>query len=337
MSGHSCEHEMPAPHQIVNLGRYRKVLWIALGVNLAMFLVEIAAGLASQSLSLQADAIDFAGDAMNYGVSLAILTSALSWRAYAAIGKAISMMAFGLIILGQALWAVWRGSVPDAAAMGAVATLALVANVGVAWMLYAFREGDANMRSVWLCSRNDAIGNLAVIAAAVGVFGTSRAWPDLAVASLMAALALSSGWTVLRHARREMRGKAATDFGTMQTKETTDQGLQQTTYKTLRTQARKCTDLPEKWLLLQAAHIVGQCFFWLHIDSHIQMLQLALRTRDGREALCQIFRLSLVPFGHLLGRLSIGNPGTADVSAFSTKEIPHRLRKLIANAKMLAE
>lgn len=233
MSGHSCEHETPAPHQIADLGRYRKVLWIALGVNLAMFLVEVAAGLASRSLSLQADAIDFAGDAMNYGLSLAVLTSALSWRSYAAIGKAISMMAFGMIILGEALWAVWSGSsVPNASAMGAVAILALVANVGVAWMLYAYREGDANMRSVWLCSRNDAIGNLAVVAAAVGVFGTSRAWPDLVVASLMAALATSSGWTVLQQARREMRGKLATDFGTLQTKETTEQVLQQTTSKT---------------------------------------------------------------------------------------------------------
>jgi Co/Zn/Cd efflux system component len=337
MPAHCCEHERPSPHQIGNLARYRKVLWIALGVNLAMFIVEICAGLAAGSLSLQADAIDFAGDALNYGVSLAMLTSALTWRSYAAIGKAISMMAFGLLVLGQALWALWRGSVPDAAAMGAVATLGLVANVSVAWMLYAFREGDANMRSVWLCSRNDAIGNLAVIAAAVGVFGTSRAWPDLAVASLMAALALSSGWTVLRQARCEMRGKAATDLGSIQTKVTTDHGLQQATYKTLRTQAIKGTNLPEKWQLLQAAHIVGQCFFWLHIDSHIQMLQLALRTRDWGEARGQIFRLSLVPFGHLLGRLPIGNPGTADISAFSTQVIPPSLRKLIANAKLLAE
>ena len=135
MSAHCCEHETPAPHQIVNL---------------AMFIVEIAPGVASGSLSPQADAIDFAGDALNCGVSLAVLTSALAWRSYAAIGKAISMMAFGFFILGQALWAVWHGAVPDAAAMGAVASLALVANVSVAWMLYAFREGDANMRSVWL-------------------------------------------------------------------------------------------------------------------------------------------------------------------------------------------
>lgn len=210
MSAHCCEHETPSPHQIANLARYRKVLWIALGVNLAMFLVEIAVSLASGSLSLQADAIDFAGDALNYGVSLAVLASALSWRSYAAIGKAISMMAFGLLVLGQALWAVWHGGVPDAAAMSAVGTLALVANVSVAWMLYAFREGDANMRSVWLCSRNDAIGNLAVMAAAAGVIGTGSAWPDLAVASLMAALALSGGWSVLRQALREMHGKAGT-------------------------------------------------------------------------------------------------------------------------------
>jgi Co/Zn/Cd efflux system component len=213
MSAHCCEHETPAPHQIVNLARYRKVLWIALSVNLAMFVIEIAAGVASGSLSLLADAIDFAGDALNYGVSLAVLSSALAWRSYAAIGKAISMMAFGLFILGQALWALWHGAVPDAAAMGAVATLALVANVSVAWMLYAFREGDANMRSVWLCSRNDAIGNLAVIAAAAGVFGTGSAWPDLLVASLMAALALSGGWSVLRQARREMRSEVVSEGG----------------------------------------------------------------------------------------------------------------------------
>jgi Co/Zn/Cd efflux system component len=203
MSAHCCEQETPSPHQIANLARYRKVLWIALGVNLAMFLVEIAASLASGSLSLQADAIDFAGDSLNYGVSLAVLASALSGRSYAAIGKALSMMAFGLLVLGQALWAVWHGGVPDAAAMGAVGTLALVANVSVAWMLYAFREGDANMRSVWLCSRNDAIGNLAVMAAAAGVIGSGSAWPDLAVAWLPWRLA-GDGRYCVRHAARCM-------------------------------------------------------------------------------------------------------------------------------------
>jgi Co/Zn/Cd efflux system component len=204
MPAHCCDHEAPAVHQIVNLERYRRVLWVALGVNLAMFLVEIGFGLSAGSLSLLADAIDFAGDALNYGVSLAVLTSALAWRTLAALAKAISMMGFGIFLLGQAAWAVWHGAVPNALAMGGVATFALLANVLVAWMLYAFREGDANMRSVWLCSRNDAIGNVAVMAAATGVFGTGTAWPDLAVASVMAALALQGGWSVWRHARSEL-------------------------------------------------------------------------------------------------------------------------------------
>jgi Co/Zn/Cd efflux system component len=156
------------------------------------------------SLSLLADAVDFAGDALNYAVSLAVLASALAWRARAAMLKAVSMICFGLYVLGGAMWSVWHGDVPQAMTMGVVALLALAANVAVAWMLYAFREGDANMRSVWLCSRNDAIGNVAVFIAALGVFGTGSAWPDLVVASLMAALALHGGWTVLRQARGEL-------------------------------------------------------------------------------------------------------------------------------------
>ena len=203
MSAHYCDHDTPKLDAIVNLARYRKILWIALVVNAAMFLVEIVAGIQSGSLSLLADAVDFAGDAMNYAVSLAVLASALAWRARAAMLKALSMMGFGLYVLGAALWSVWNGGVPQATTMGSIALVALVANVAVAWMLYAFREGDANMRSVWLCSRNDAIGNLAVFIAALGVFGTGSAWPDLAVASLMAALALHGGWTVLQLARGE--------------------------------------------------------------------------------------------------------------------------------------
>jgi Co/Zn/Cd efflux system component len=204
MSAHCCDHDAPKLDAIVNLARYRKILWIALVVNAAMFLVEIVAGVQSGSLSLLADAVDFAGDAMNYAVSLAVLASALAWRARAAMLKAVSMMGFGLYVLGAALWSLWNGGVPQATTMGAIALLALVANIAVAWMLYAFREGDANMRSVWLCSRNDAIGNLAVLIAALGVFGTGSAWPDLAVASLMAALALHGGWTVLQQARGEL-------------------------------------------------------------------------------------------------------------------------------------
>ncbi len=203
MSAHCCDHQTPKADAIVNLPRYRKILWAALIINAAMFFVEIGAGLQAGSLSLLADAVDFAGDALNYGVSLAVLASALAWRARAAMFKALSMMGFGLYVLGAALWSVWHGDIPQAYTMGAVAALALAANVAVAWMLYAFREGDANMRSVWLCSRNDAIGNLAVFAAALGVFGTGAAWPDLIVAGLMATLAFHGGWSVLRQARVE--------------------------------------------------------------------------------------------------------------------------------------
>lgn len=174
-----------------------------------MFLVEIGAGVQAGSLSLLADAVDFAGDALNYAVSLAVLASALAWRARAAVFKAATMIGFGLYVLGSAVWSVWNGELPQAVTMGAVALLALAANVAVAWMLYAFREGAANMRSVWLCSRNDAIGNVAVLLAALGVFGTGSAWPDLVVASLMATLALHGGWTVLRQARNELDTNAA--------------------------------------------------------------------------------------------------------------------------------
>lgn len=204
MSAHCCEHDTPAPQTVIDLPRYRRVLWVALVVNAAMFAIEIIGGIQAGSLSLLADAVDFAGDALNYGVSLAVLAAAVAWRARAAMLKAASMIGFGLFVLGSALWNVWHGDVPNASTMSAVAVLALVANLSVAWMLYAFREGDANMRSVWLCTRNDAISNLAVMAAALGVFGTGTAWPDLGVAGLMAALALHGGWQVLRQARREM-------------------------------------------------------------------------------------------------------------------------------------
>ncbi len=204
MSAH-CHFESAAAAGINDLPRYRRVLWAALGINAGMFFVEVAAGLQSGSVSLLADAIDFAGDALNYAVSLAVLAAALAWRSRAAIAKALGMIGFGSFVLGGAAWTAWAGAVPEPVTMGAVAVLALAANVGVAWMLYAFREGDANMRSVWLCSRNDAIGNVAVMLAALGVLGTGTAWPDLVVAALMAALALHGGISVLRQARRELK------------------------------------------------------------------------------------------------------------------------------------
>ncbi len=204
MSADCCEPKAADASTEIDLPRYRRILWIALTVNGAMFLVEMAAGYWAGSLSLLADAIDFAGDALNYGVSLAVLAAALAWRARAAMLKAACMIGFGTFILGSALWGFAYGEPPDAPVMGAAALLALCANLGVAWLLYAYREGDANMRSVWLCTRNDAIGNIAVLAAAAGVLGTGRAWPDLVVAMVLSALALQSGYLVLRQARSEL-------------------------------------------------------------------------------------------------------------------------------------
>lgn len=200
MSASCCGHAPAKPD-----GRYRRVLWIALAINAAMFGVEIVAGLRSGSVSLLADAVDFLGDTANYAISLLVLGMALQWRARAALLKGVTMAAFGIFVLGKAAWTVAAGSVPEPATMGAVGLVALLANLAVAGMLYAWREGDANMRSVWLCSRNDAIGNLAVMVAALGVFGTGSAWPDLAVASVMAVLALSAAWSVVRQARTELR------------------------------------------------------------------------------------------------------------------------------------
>ncbi len=202
MGTHCCEP--PQSPASCNSAGYRRVLWIALLLNASMFVVEILAGLRAGSVSLLADSLDFLGDSANYGISLWVLGLGLAVRAKASLIKAFSMAAFGLWILGTALWHIYRDTLPDAPTMGLVGTLALITNLGVAWLLWAYRSGDSNMRSVWLCTRNDAIGNVAVLLAALAVFGTRTAWPDLAVGILMAALALSSAWQITRSARQEL-------------------------------------------------------------------------------------------------------------------------------------
>ena len=184
--------------------RYRKALWVALVLNLLMFVVEFGASWTSGSVSLLADSIDFLGDAGNYALSLAVLAMALSVRSRAALFKAACMGLFGVFVLGRAAWGLHMGVAPEPATMGIVSFVALAVNGGVALMLYRFRTGDANMRSVWICSRNDALGNAAVMLAALGVLGTSSAWPDLAVAIVMGLLALSGALTVFKQARAEL-------------------------------------------------------------------------------------------------------------------------------------
>jgi Co/Zn/Cd efflux system component len=184
--------------------RYRRVLWAVLIINAAMFGVEIVTGVSSGSVSLLADAIDFFGDAANYALSLAVLSMALAVRSKAAIFKAACMGVFGVFVLGRALWTLHAGTIPEPITMGVVALAALAANMVAAALLYRYRSGDANMRSVWLCTRNDAIGNVAVGLAALGVFGTGSAWPDLVVATSMAVLAITGAYTVLKLARTEL-------------------------------------------------------------------------------------------------------------------------------------
>ena len=184
--------------------RWRRALWIALIVNAGMFMVELAAGEIADSRSLQADALDFFGDAANYAISLGVAGMALAWRAKAALFKGVTLAGLGVYVMFGALMAALGGASPQPQIMGAVGVAALVANIAVALMLYRFREGDANMRSVWICSRNDAIANVAVVAAAVGVFGTGSAWPDLLVAAIMATLGISGGVKIIRLALAEL-------------------------------------------------------------------------------------------------------------------------------------
>lgn len=184
--------------------RWRRALWIALITNAGMFVAELGAGEVADSRSLQADALDFFGDAANYAISLGVAGLALAWRARAALIKGITLAALGAYVMIGALLAVIGGASPQSMIMGAVGLAALGANVGVAIMLYRFREGDANMRSVWICSRNDAFANIAVIGAAVGVFGTGTAWPDLIVAAIMATLGISGGVKIIRLAWAEI-------------------------------------------------------------------------------------------------------------------------------------
>lgn len=196
----ACCNVPPPPTGI----SYRRVLWIALVANALMFLVEVVAAVWSGSSALAADAADFLGDSANYALSLGALAAGGAWVSRVALLKGLAMSSYGVGVLAYAGWRAWLGVPPEALTMGAVGVLALAVNFGVATLLYRFREGDANMRSVWLCTRNDVIANVLVLVAAAGVFGTGTVWPDVAVAAILAGLGLSSGRVVIRQARAEL-------------------------------------------------------------------------------------------------------------------------------------
>ena len=208
MSAHCCDHEYEHASAAASSPTYRRILWVALAVNFTMFAVEIGAGFAAQSVSLLADSLDFLGDAANYGISLAVLGMTLQWRARASLLKAATMGAFGLWIAITTVQHALAGTVPQAPVMGVIGIVAFAANFAVAALLYRFRAGDSNMRSVWICTRNDAIGNLAVMAAAAGVFGSGSGWPDYGVAAIMSGLALWGAGQVILHARGELQPAA---------------------------------------------------------------------------------------------------------------------------------
>lgn len=203
MSASCCGHQpSPDPYR-ADVG-YRRVLWTVLLINAVMFAAEITAGVAVGSAALQADALDFFADAANYAVSLFVVGMHLRHRAMAALAKGVTMAVLGTWVVVLSAWHALAGTLPGAFTMGAVGVAALVANLASFRLLWAYRRGDANMRSAWICTRNDVLGNLAVVAAALGVFGTGTGWPDIVVAAIMAALALHGAAEIIRRARIEL-------------------------------------------------------------------------------------------------------------------------------------
>ena len=188
---------------------YRRALLAVIAINGVMFIVEMSAGAFAGSRALQADALDFFADTMTYALSLYVIGKSLRLRATVALMKGVSLALMGLWVFGSTAYDVLILETPRAEVIGIVGILALAANLGSVWLLLPHREGDANVRSVWLCSRNDAIGNLAVIAAALAVWISGTAWPDLIVAGLMAALFCWSAFHILRQAWEELREERA--------------------------------------------------------------------------------------------------------------------------------
>lgn len=188
---------------------YKRRLWAVIALNAIMFVVEMSAGQLASSRALQADALDFFGDAVTYGISLAVIGSHLRVRSTAALFKGISLMLMGLWVFGSTVYQVFVLDVPQAGIMGAIGFLALLTNLASVLLLVRYKDGDANVRSVWLCSRNDAIGNVAVMIAALGVWGSATAWPDLVVAAIMGGLFLTSSIQILIQAKTEWNNHSA--------------------------------------------------------------------------------------------------------------------------------
>jgi Co/Zn/Cd efflux system component len=211
----NCDDDCCAPTEMVRDRTYRRVLWIVMAINAAMFGAEIVGGLSARSASLQADSLDFLGDAANYAISLVVVGMTLRARAGAALLKAASMSIVGLWVLAVAVWNLYARIIPEAPSMGAIGAVALFANALSFGLLWRFRTGDANMQSAWICTRNDVIGNLAVILAAAGVFGTGSNLPDILVATIMACLGLQGAVSITRRSLGELRTSSGVELLTV--------------------------------------------------------------------------------------------------------------------------
>ncbi|MDX1974503.1 MAG: cation transporter [Rickettsiales bacterium] len=196
---------MGAHHHHDELTHNRQVLWVALLLNTTMFVLELWQGIMAGSTALIADSMDFLSDAFSYIITMFVLTKPLSVRAKASLTKAFIMLLLAAAALAQGGYNLWLGRIPEYTTMGWVAVLALIANLATAFLLYSTRNQDSNMRSIWLCSRNDAITNVAVMVAAGLVYATGTLWPDLIVALIIAWLGVSAAVEIIGHARKELR------------------------------------------------------------------------------------------------------------------------------------
>ncbi len=196
-AGHTCGDAL--------LHARRRILWLVLAINATMFVVEVISGWFARSTALTADAVDFFGDSFTYALTLFVLVRSASWKSGAALAKAALMGLFGLGVLAATAYHAIVPILPDAVVISTVGTVALAANVVCAVLLFRYRGDDVNMRSVWLCSRNDAISNILVICAGLGVFATATAWPDIAVGAIVASLSLSAAWSIVRQVRGTSR------------------------------------------------------------------------------------------------------------------------------------
>lgn len=184
---------------------YKRILWVVIFINAFMFIIEFSAGFMANSKALQADALDFLGDTLTYTITFLVIGHSVKWRSGAALIKGISLLFMGLWVAGSTFYNVFFAQIPNETIMGSIAISAFIANVVCALLLMRYRDGDANVRSVWLCSRNDAINNLLVLIAAGVVYITQSHWPDLIVAFLMSIIFLHSAALIIKQAWKEWR------------------------------------------------------------------------------------------------------------------------------------